>query len=79
MPEIEKFVIELAKYFSGKENVVLIDRVFDDLGVNGGDFVEFFNEIDEKFQVETRQITEDENGKGVDVTIGEIVNFLAAA
>jgi hypothetical protein len=76
MIEVQNWIFDLCNKYTGNSNPNLTDRVFSDLRINGYDFVEFFSEIDKKFNVKTRLLTEMKNGDSFDPSIIEIIHFI---
>lgn len=77
-----EFIATKAEYFSGQPYVAESQNIFVDFNIHGPDFIEFFKQIDRDFGVKTRTITHRVEGRKmvpVDVSIGEIVNFLCIA
>lgn len=87
--DVGTYVSELAKEISGQATVSLDDYVYRDLRITGGDAVEFYQTIEERFSVDIRPITEIESGTskrrflGVqrkveprDLPLKEIVTFI---
>jgi hypothetical protein len=56
--DITAHLIGLAKIFSGAEKPRLDDRVYADLGISGGDAVEFYDRIEKEFGIDIRAVTE---------------------
>lgn len=59
--DVEAYVLRLAKKISGQKIVTLESYVYRDLGIGGGDAVEFYETIEERFLVDLRNITETES------------------
>ncbi len=74
-----EFIAAKAEYFSGQAYASEGQKIFADFNIMGIDFIEFFKQIDRDFGVRTRALTHRVEGKKkvpVDVSIGEIVDFL---
>lgn len=56
--EVEAFIYRLAKEISGEAEVCPESYVYRDLRIEGGDAVEFYQSIEERFSIDLRAITE---------------------
>ena len=56
--DVENFILKQAQLFSGKSAIELKDLVYEDLGIGGGDALEFYRSIEERFSVDIRPVTE---------------------
>ncbi len=73
------FIATKAEYVSGRAYVSESQNIFADFNIMGIDFIEFFKQIDRDFGVRTQSIIYRVEGRKkvpVDVSIGEIVDFL---
>lgn len=56
--EVEDFILKQAQVFSANQHAGLDDFVYKDLGIGGGDAVEFYRSIEKRFSVDISPITE---------------------
>jgi hypothetical protein len=89
--EVEDFILKQAQVFSANQQAGLDDYVYKDLGIGGGDAVEFYQSIEKRFAIDIRPITESAveleaawfrkaRRKSVarDLTLKEIATFIEA-
>ncbi|MCC6479269.1 MAG: hypothetical protein IT552_08680 [Sphingomonadaceae bacterium] len=76
MSDAREWLLSHVTDFSGNKHPRLDQRIFADLDINGSDYVDFFDKIDKKFRVDTKIITEDQNGKAVDPTVEQVITFI---
>lgn len=56
--EVEDYILKQAQLFSANRHAKLDDYVYKDLGIGGGDAVEFYQSIEKRFAVDISSITE---------------------
>ena len=54
----ENYILDLAKKFSALSDVTIDSKMYRDLGIDREDAVEFYNNLETKFQVDLSPITE---------------------
>jgi hypothetical protein len=79
--EISDLIDEMVRRYSARIPTSKDQKIYEDFDINGSDFIEFYNEIDVLFGINTRKISEsyDEIKKrlvSVDRNISEIVDFI---
>ena len=89
--EVEDFILKQAQVFSANQGAGLDDYVYKDLGIGGGDAVEFYQSIEKRFAVDISPITESsveveatwlckarQKSVARDLPLKEIVTFIEA-
>ena len=56
--DVAQRVLALAQEIGGVRNASLSDRVYANLGISGGDAVEFYDKLEADFSVDIRPVTE---------------------
>jgi hypothetical protein len=77
---IEYEILSLVEKYCGRKNALPTMRIYADCQINGTDFVEFFDEIDRTYDVDTTALTEKTDASGavtaIDPEIREVIDFV---
>ena len=89
LDEVENYILKQARAFSANQHAKLDNYVYKDLGIGGGDAVEFYRDIEGRLDVDLRPITETSvevvstwlrkprrQAVARDVQLAEIVSFI---
>jgi hypothetical protein len=57
--DVENYILDQARLFSANPRASMTDHIYKDLGIGGGDAVEFYSCLEERFGVDLHSITEE--------------------